>query len=74
MIALHKDPNGQNIFTHTGHTSAGDLSDAKTAALEQKIKELESQLVIYKVKHAISIILSKWGHYIPIELYIYGES
>ena len=50
MIALHKDPNGQNIFSNAGCTSAGDLSDTKTVALEQKIKELESQLVIYKVK------------------------
>lgn len=53
MIALHKDPHGENIFNRANSapvlTTAGDLLDTKTVALEQKVKELESQLASYKV-------------------------
>ena len=52
MIALYKDPNGENIFNQTTSTgtSGGDLSDAKIVALEKKVKELELQLIVYKVE------------------------
>ena len=48
MIALYKDPNGETIFGQSGptFTSIGDVPDAKTVALEQKVKELESQLKV----------------------------
>ena len=48
MIALYKDPNGETIFSLSGppFTTAGDLPDAKTVALEQKVKELETQLKV----------------------------
>ena len=51
-MALYKDPNGENVFNRTTFTSiisGGDLSDAKIVALEQKVKELELQLTVYKV-------------------------
>ena len=51
MIALYKDPEGEKVFSRsrpTG-TAGGDVPDARTLALEQKVKELESELVTYKV-------------------------
>lgn len=49
----------KTFLKQAGRMGAGDLSDTKTVALEQKLKELKSQLVIYKVKLAKSIIQFK---------------
>ena len=50
MIALYKDPEGDNIFSRSGPmSSGGELADSKTFALQQKVKELESQLDHFKV-------------------------
>ena len=61
MIALHKDPDGDDIFARSGPgvTSVGDLLDTKTVALEQKVKELELQLAIYKVKKPSSMNIAQ---------------
>ena len=58
MIALYKDPEGENIFSRSGphSTSHGDLPDAKTFQLEQKVKELQSELDIYKVTSQIYLL------------------
>ena len=51
MIALYEDPDGKKVFSRTqpAATVLEVVPDARTLALEQKVKELESELVIYKV-------------------------
>ena len=60
MIALYRDPHGERIFESGPATTASILTQSEDKAttvanLKRKVKELEMQIVQYKVWRAMLV-------------------